>query len=389
MMRVRRALLAALPALGLPVAVPAAAVAGSGGGADGPSGDAGPGSPVRLPRDHAAHPGARIEWWYVTGWLARGDAPAPERPGYGFQLTFFRNRTGLAAASRSRFAARQLVFAHAAVTDLGAPGRAGALHHDQRAAREGFGLATTPAPGDVPQAVSLGDWSLARQPAGPDGRSRLDLRVRAADFALTLALAGTQPPLLQGDRGWSRKGPLPAQASHYYSEPQLAARGTLRLAGAPALAVHGRAWLDHEWSDELMPADAVGWDWVGINLDDGAALTVFQLRAADGHAVWAGGSWRAGPQAPVRAFAPGEVRMTPGRTWRSPATGARYPVAWTLDTPAGRFTLRALLDDQELDSRRSTGSVYWEGVSELRGADGRRAGIGYLEMTGRAGRLTI
>jgi predicted secreted hydrolase len=47
------------------------------------------------------------------------------------------------------------------------------------------------------------------------------------------------------------------------------------------------------------------------------------------------------------------VRFTPGRLWTSPASGARYPLQWTVDTPAGRFEVRALLDAQELDSREA------------------------------------
>lgn len=355
-------------------------------------------APLRFPADHAAHPDTRIEWWYVTGWLslggssgagsaasaATGGSPAP-RPDFGFQLTFFRSRTGLAADSPSRFAARQLVFAHAALTDLGHDGAPARLLHDQRLAREGFGLAVTPRPDGRPMAVSLQDWSLAL------GDAPRSLQVRGEAFALALSLRPTQPLLLQGDAGWSRKGPRPEQASRYYSEPQLAVAGTVARAGRDATprAVQGRAWLDHEWSDELMSPDAVGWDWVGVNLLDGGALTLFQLRREDGSVVWGGGSWRARPEDAPRAFQPGELRMTPGRAWHSAATGATYPVEWTLDTPAGRFTLHALLDDQEMDSRRSTGSVYWEGLAELRDAGGRRAGLGYLEMTGRAGRLRI
>ena len=82
--------------------------------------------------------------------------------------------------------------------------------------------------------------------------------------------------LLQGEGGLSRKGPEPAQTSHYYSEPQLAVRGTLGLDRGDAVAVAGRAWLDHEWSDSPLDANAVGWDWIGMNLDDGAALTAFR-----------------------------------------------------------------------------------------------------------------
>jgi predicted secreted hydrolase len=146
--------------------------------------------------------------------------------------------------------------------------------------------------------------------------------------------------------------------------------------------------LDHEWSEEVMHPQAVGWDWVGMNLDDGSALTVFRLRRADGSTLWAGGSWRT-PGGAVRSFEAPEVRMTPGRLWRSPGTGAQYPVVWTLETPAGRMQVRALVDAQELDSRRSTGTIYWEGLSVLEDEGSRPLGHGYLEMTGYAAPLRL
>ena len=407
----RRSMLASLPALlgGAgpartapspgPATAAAPAATGTGAAPAAPGTGAPPAGvtrrPLHFPADHAAHADTAIEWWYLTGWLAasaQGDAA--RRPDFGFQVTFFRSRTGLAAASASRFAARQIVFAHIALTDLataiGPPAAAPRLQHDQRAAREGFSLARTPQPGEALQSVQLRDWVLARP--GADGRGPLlTVAVRCAAFSLRLQIEGTQPLLLQGDDGYSRKGPRESQASLYYSEPQLAARGELVQAGrAAALAVSGRAWLDHEWSNELLPPEAVGWDWLGINLFDGSALTAFQLRRADGSALWAGGSHRAGtPGAPARAFAPVEVSLQPGRRWRSAATGADYPVEWTVATPAGRWSLRALLDAQELDSRVSTGAVYWEGLAELRDERGTRVGLGYLEMTGRAGRLRL
>ena len=124
------------------------------------------------------------------------------------------------------------------------------------------------------------------------------------------------------------------------------------------------------------------------NLDDGSALTAFQLRRADGTRLWAGGSWRDAAGRSM-SFDPGRVQFTPGRVWTSPATGARYPLQWRLDTPAGRFEVRALLEAQELDSRASSGTVYWEGLSELLDAQAQRVGSGYLEMTGYAGRLRL
>jgi predicted secreted hydrolase len=128
-------------------------------------------------------------------------------------------------------------------------------------------------------------------------------------------------------------------------------------------------------------------------LANGDSLTAFELRRADGSALWAGGSYRAqsAAQNPLgaRAFAADEVRFKPQRFWNSPLTRARYPVEWQVDTPSGRFTVRALLDAQELDSRSSTGTVYWEGLSELLDPQGQRVGLGYLEMTGYAQRLVL
>jgi predicted secreted hydrolase len=233
--------------------------------------------------------------------------------------------------------------------------------------------------------VPLDGWHLVRR--GGAAASSYAATIAAEGFALDLQFAATQPVLLQGEAGFSRKGPQEAQASHYLSEPQLAVQGRASV-GQRIVSARGRAWLDHEWADELLHPDAVGWDWIGINLFDGGALTAFVLRRADGSVLWAGGSHRAAGAA-ARAFAPLDVRFTPGRSWRSPATNADYPVQWEIATPAGRHVLRALLDAQELDSRASIGTAYWEGLSELLDGSGRRVGLGYLEMTGYAGRLSL
>lgn len=324
---------------------------------------------LQFPRDFGSHPDLRTEWWYITGHARSG---ARE---FGFQLTFFRSRVDDTQGMRSAFAAKQLVFAHAAVTDL--QGRR--LLHDQRIARAGFGIAQA---GEADTDLRLRDWTLQR-----DADGRYQARLPAGDFALALDFTPTQPVLLQGSAGLSRKGPQPEQASYYYSEPQLATRGRLTVQGQ-GFDVEGTAWLDHEWSEALMHPEAVGWDWIGMNLDDGSALTAFHLRRADGSALWGGGSWRPrGGEA--RSFGADTVHFDAERRWASPRTRAAYPVQWRVDTPAGRFTVRALLDDQELDSRGSTGAVYWEGLSELLDDQGRRVGRGYLEMTGYASRLRL
>jgi predicted secreted hydrolase len=215
----------------------------------------------------------------------------------------------------------------------------------------------------------------------------LAARVTAGEFTLDLRCRATQPPLLQGDHGLSRKGPRPDQASYYYSEPQLAVEGSVVLGGQRA-EVKGRAWLDHEWSDELLDPAAVGWDWIGMNLADGSALTAFRLRRADGSTLWDGGSFRA-PGRDAYIFSRGEVVFQPRRHWTSPLSQATYPVEWTVRTPADFYTVSAVLDNQELDSRASTGAIYWEGLARLTDSNGRQVGHGYLEMTGYAKRLRL
>ena len=326
-----------------------------------------------FPRDHGAHLGTRTEWWYATGWLG-----TPAAPELGWQVTFFRSRTGQAADNPSRFAPRQLLFAHAAVTALGSQRHL----HDERIVRWSGAPDSRAGRAAVADAdVHIGAWRMHRAAAG------WQVAVPARDFTLALQLASAQPLLLQGEAGLSRKGPQDAQASHYYSAVQLQASGQVVLAGA-AVTSPGRAWLDHEWSHEILHPEAVGWDWIGMNLFDGSALTAFVLRRQDGSVLWAGGSFRAAGAA-SRSFAVNEITMTPGRRWRSPASNASYPVHWQLDTPAGRFTVQSLMDAQELDSRASTGTIYWEGLSELLDAQRRRVGLGYLEMTGYAARLRL
>ncbi|HSW08666.1 carotenoid 1,2-hydratase [Aquabacterium sp.] len=333
---------------------------------------------LQFPRDHGAHSGARIEWWYATGWLQPPGQAAP----IGWQLTFFRSRTGLAATLPGRFAPRQLLFAHAAISDIAA----GRHSHAQRLSRWSGDERWPEAHAQrADTGVVLGPWQLRRDAAS--GRYQARLPAPEAGFALDLALQPTQPVLLQGQAGFSRKGPLPAQASHYYSLPHLAVTAQL-LRGSRRQTLTGSGWLDHEWSDELMPADAAGWDWIGINLHDGGALTAFVLRRRDGSVVWAGGSHRPAGGA-VRAFPAGEVSFTPQREWTSPKSGARYPVKWAIVTPVGAFQLEALLDNQELDSSASTGAVYWEGLAALQDSGGRRVGLGYLEMTGRVAPLRL
>ena len=285
-----------------------------------------------FPRDHGAHPDFRIEWWYITGWLA---GPL------GFQITFFRARPEEETENPSKFNPRQILFAHAALSD---PKRARLLH-DQRAARAGFSLAHA----ELDRTgVWIDDWRLEQN------GERYDARIPARDFDLEVSFFARQL-VLQGEQGFSRKGHRPHEASYYYSRPHLNVVGKLN-----GRDVEGSAWLDHEWSSAYMAEEAAGWDWCGINLHDGGSRMAFRMRDK------AGGTH----------FGSAGV-LKPLRTWKSPRTGVAYPVEMALDD----LVLKPLMDDQELDSRASTGTIYWEGAVRALRKDAE-VGRGYLELTG-------
>jgi predicted secreted hydrolase len=297
-----------------------------------------PGKLLTFPADHGAHPDYRQEWWYVTGWLK-----TEKGEDLGFQITFFRSKLAFENSNPSNFTPRQIVLAHAALSDP----KHGRLRHDERAARTALGLAGSK---EGSTEVWLDDWSLKLQ------KDTYQARIRARDFSLELDFVASKL-VLQGEAGFSRKGGRPEEASYYYSRPQLKVTGTAN--GRP---VAGTAWLDHEWSSQYMASDASGWDWCGLNLDDGRALMAFRMRGRNGETV----------------FSPANDSFQTLRSWKSPRTGAAYPVSMLVNN---ELRLEPLMDDQELDGRASTGTIYWEGaVTAFR--DKAAVGKGYLELTG-------
>jgi predicted secreted hydrolase len=327
-----------------------------------------PGYRIRFPDDEGSHPDFRVEWWYVTGWLEE-----QSRQPLGFQITFFRVKTEVHRENPSRFAPRQLLIAHAALSDT----NHGRLVHGERSARAGFGLAAAE---ERRTRAWVDDWTLIQTEHAYKANIPLD------EVRFELTLTPRQAPLLHGERGYSRKGSDPLSASYYYSIPHLAVSGFLHRKSATR-RVSGTAWLDHEWSSHYMEDAAVGWDWIGINLNDGGALMLFRMRDQERRTLWAGGTLRQA-DGTRRTFSPEQIRLEPRREWTSPRTGTRYPVAWAVTAEAFAISIEPMMDDQENDTRLSTGTIYWEGaVLALR--DGKPVGRGYLELTGYWRRLDL
>lgn len=324
---------------------------------------------IRFPRDHGTHRDFRHEWWYFTGHLT-----GVNQQRFGFQLTFFRfafapGRSGLDSA----WATHEAMLAHFALSDIDG----GRFFASQRLERPVLDLAGAK---DEPLAVWVGDWGI-RLEGSPEARWRLE--AREGERRLALSLASAKPIVLHGNRGYSRKGEASANASCYYSQSRLVAEGEVALHNR-RYAVTGNAWFDHEWGSGVLDANTEGWDWFGLQLEDGSELMLYRLRDLQGRASPWGSGTIIRPDGTTTALTPDDFQLAPTRHWTSPVSGRRYPIGWSVLVPGANLKLvvEALLADQEW-----TGIVgYWEGAVAVTGFRGKQSigGSGYMELTAYA-----
>lgn len=324
-----------------------------------------------FPRDYGPHPGYQTEWWYYTGNLETADGRH-----FGYQLTFFRRALEPAsdAAERpSAWATSQVYMGHLALTDVAG----GDFIATERFGRGAAGLAGAQTD---PYRVWLEDWS-----AEQESQDVTRLHAAAEGIELDLHLREAKGPALQGDEGYSQKGPEPGDASYYYSLTHLETSGTITASGE-SFVVEGLSWMDHEFSTSALSAGQVGWNWFSLQLDDGGEVMLYQIRHADGSIdPLSAGSIIAldGAVTPLHAAA-GDYTIEVLDTWRSPHSGADYPARWRITIPVQGLTLTVepWLADQELN----VSYAYWEGAVRLSGErEGRSvSGNGYVELTGYA-----
>jgi predicted secreted hydrolase len=320
-----------------------------------------------FPADHGPHPEFRTEWWYYTGNLATAEGRR-----LGFQFTFFRSALAPGMPPRSSaWATRQAWLAHFTVSDV----QGGKFHSFERWSRGAVGLAG--AQGD-PFRVWVKDWTAEDAGGQPAG---MHLAASEGDAGIDLILRPGKPPVLQGDRGLSRKSAEPGNASYYYSLTRMPTAGTVRL-GNENFRVTGDAWMDREWSTSSLGKDEVGWDWFALQLSDGWDLMLYRLRRNDGRADPASSGTVVAPDGGSRPLALADFQVDAAGEWRSPRSGARYPARWRVRVPSEALDLevRPLLADQELD----VSFRYWEGAVAVEGTRHGRTvrGRGYVELTG-------
>jgi len=321
----------------------------------------------RFPADHGPHPDFRTEWWYYTGNLETAEGRR-----FGFQLTFFRSALAPEMPAReSAWATRQAWLAHFTLTDV----QSGTFRSFERWSRGALGLAGAQA---EPFRVSLKNWT-----AEAVGGQAPPMHLAASEdgVGIDLVLQQGKPPVLQGERGLSRKSAEPGNASYYYSLPRMPASGTVYV-GTESFAVTGLAWMDREWSTSSLGKDQVGWDWFSLQLSDGWDVMLYRLRKKDGTADPASSGTLIGPSGETRPLNLADFTIEDVGEWRSPRSGARYPERWRLRIPSEDLDLevRPLLADQELD----VSFRYWEGAVGLEGTRRGRPvqGRGYVELTG-------
>ena len=337
-----------------------------------------------FPRDHNSHPAYATEWWYYTGHLQTKSGRK-----FGYQLTWFRTALAPSINRKSAWAARDLMFAHFALTDENGQ----KFYFTDRIGRANLGLNGADFNSKNPR-VWCGDWVLHF--GGKTGetqriRARGNSDARATNgqsFALSLNQSALKTPVVHGENGVSQKSAGRGRASHYYSYTRLQTSGTL-IVGNQKFSVTGQSWFDHEFGSNQMDNSQVGWDWFSLQLNDGRELMVYRLRLKNGATEPYSSGTLVEKNGSARHLKLAEFKLTPLSTWKSSATNATYPAQWRIRLPREKIdlTVTPTVANQELRPARTGANLaYWEGSVEARGTQNGRAlnGVGYLEMTGYA-----
>ena len=335
----------------------------------------------QFPRDHGAHPGYAIEWWYWVGHLKAVDGSRE----FGFQSTVFRvegdAETTHSKMQQAPFGTQQLFMAHVALSDF----NAGRHVHAERVFREGWQARVSTETLDLQVGPIIANWNtseelMEKELALPEGR-KLKIRLRPL-----------KPLVVFGERGLSRKGSDPSAVSWYWTYPRLAINGVLIEEGDQRTEVSGIGWMDHEISSSQLSNNQVGWDWAAIQLDDGTEVKVYRLRTEAGDSdPWSPICWIDSDGRTTRAYAKDFDWLT-SKLWKSDRTGNRYPNDVTIRAvhpDKGKemiYRLKPLFAAQEFVGNR-VGNAYWEGACAVFDGSGRRIGKAYLELVGYGGSI--
>jgi len=319
-----------------------------------------------FPKDHGSHPDYKTEWWYVTGNLK-----TKIQRKFGFQITFFRWAVSPnSQQSTSEWASNQIYMAHFALSDINNQ----TFHAFERFSREALELAGSKS---EPFKVWLLDWDLKSE-----GKQffPLELNAKQDNIEIQLSLNSSKPPILQGDKGLSKKSSTPGNASYYYSFTRLATQGKITIDNE-TFDVTGASWLDREWSTSALEKSQLGWDWFSLQLSNNEEIMFYQLRKNNGKIDAASSGSYIDTNGKKTHLNYNQVIIKPKTFWKSPS-GIEYPSSWDLNIPSLDIALHInpYMNKQEIDL-----SVrYWEGAVSVKGKlkSENITGQGYVELSG-------
>ncbi len=324
--------------------------------------------PVVLPRDFAAHPDFKNEWWYYTGHLTGADGRR-----YGFELTFFRIRT--VNMWHKHVPVWWFMYPHGLVAHLAISDKTNKMHYAidvlQKNSKDNVGAATDA------YHVWLRDWYVKAEGAkhhlvASDGRIGVDL-----------VFEPQKPPTLHGEHGYHWKG-VDGIPSYYISFTRMEGGGTITLNGRSS-PVTGLAWMDHEYSSFRPKQTTQGWDWFAIQLDNRREVMLYQMRRRDGSVSTDSTGTLVEPDGASRSIIMPEYQIRSTGSWTSPTSHGQYPMGWTITLPnvPAELTVTPSFEAQEMVMDLSD-ITYWEGACDVRGTWAGRpvTGLAYTELTG-------
>jgi predicted secreted hydrolase len=310
---------------------------------------------VRLPADEAPHCFGGVEWWYYSGRLM-----AEAGRDFGVEVVVFHVPPVPLCLGGERWAAQFAVI-------------------DVQGAR--FKYAQIELPGPQPSAAAPGGGFDLHTPLvdmrGGNGLDLVQALFPDGSYAVSLELLDRRGPVLHDGDGYVPFG-TNGQA-FYYSRPRMDASGTLSV-GNEMLAVTGQIWFDRQWGRDLNnPRQR--WQWFSLRMHDGSDIMLYEFPGVGGAVAF--GTF-VPPSGPAFSLSAEDFKIVPTRTWFSAATGVEYAVGWTIELPGNEaiLTVTAVVDDAELDTRATTGEVYWEGLCTISGSMGAEVvdGYAYIEQ---------
>jgi predicted secreted hydrolase len=326
------------------------------------------------------HPGFKVEWWYVTGFLKTGSGEH-----LGFQGTFFRFRTGYthpASLPASPWEPKEILSFHGAISFLDEK----RFVSGEKTRRSFRSLAGSRA---RPFSVFVDSDRLESTGTTATGDPVFSLTERVGGHLLRLTMTPETGPLWQDPSGKLRTGPRSSDWAWYYSYPEMTVTGTLEGAhrnGHPTgTAVSGEAWFDHEWTSQALGRDQRGWIWMWGLFDSPRGkegVMLFQMIRKDGSLdLYRGGTvFKITPKGLASTYERSREVHVDSLVFKKTGDGCvPEKVRFTLGNGESAG-VTPFFPGQVLKGS----TTYWEGSVRVDlGKDkARLAGKGYLEVTG-------